>query len=122
MAIKTKKIRTALDVSNELENVRYQKAELDELDKRLTTELKTMLHDTQQKEAGNYKLSVARSLKVEDEKVAMLWATNNRCVKVDTSKAKEILRHTFEDPSKFGFSVQEKESVVPKGRKQVNEE
>lgn len=121
MAAKTKKTRTALDISSELENIRFQKAELTELDKRLTAELKTMLHDANQTEAGNYKISIARSLEVADEKVAMMWAAKNYCLKVDTTKAKEILRHTFEDPSKFGFSVAEKESVVPKGHKQTQE-
>lgn len=119
MATKKKVVvRTALDIAIMLEDVRAEKKTNDALEKALTTELKTAMKNENLNEIANYQLSVARTLKVEDEHLARLWAVENRCMKpevIDTSKAKEILRHTFDDPSKYGFAIVESERIVPKG-------
>jgi len=99
---------------------RQAKKEIEKEEKALTAELKEAMKREQVKEAGSFQISVARTLKVKDEKVAYLWAKENNCVvpeKIDTSKAKEVLRHTFDSPEKYGFAVVESERIVPKGEK-----
>lgn len=125
MATKKKKevvaTRAPFEIADQIGDVRKQMASLKELDTKLTAEFKAACHQRQIKEAGNYQLSTTRALKVKDEKKAFVWASDKNCLKIDTAKAKEILRHTFDDPSKFGFAVVESESVRPKG-KDIDEE
>lgn len=112
-------VRSALNIAEELLSVRAEKKTIDALEKTLTTALKEAMHTEMTKEAGLFELSTARTLSVSDKVVAWEWAKENNCLvpeKIDTSKAKEILRHTFDDPSKFGFAVVESERIVPKGR------
>lgn len=118
---KTKKKveRSALDLATELLKIREEKKTIDTLEKTLTVSLKEAMHREGTRESGAYELSTARSLRVEDSAVAWEWARQNNCLvpeKVDTSRAKEILRHTFDDPSKFGFAVVESERLIAKGK------
>ncbi len=110
-----KETRAPFEIANELESTRITIAELKAIDVKLTAEFKEALHARQITEAGNYQISIKRTLKVKDEKLAVTWAQQNGALKIDTSKAKEILRHTFADPSEFGFAVVESESIIPKG-------
>ncbi len=117
MAKKTqKKTQTAQELAESLGEVRRTIAALKEEDVSLTAAFKAALHAEQITEAGAYQLSVKRTLKVADEAKAALWAAAHGCLKVDTSKAKEILRHEFTDPISYGFAVVESESIIPKGR------
>ncbi len=121
MATKKKSVElgNAADIAIALWEVRQEKKKVDAMEKNLTTLLKDAMHKQNLKEAGDFELSTARTLKIEDEKLARPWATANHCLvpeKIDTSKAKEILRHTFDDPSKFGFAIVESERIVPKGK------
>lgn len=108
-------IRKAIDIADDVAEVRGQMAELKKEDTMLTALLKEALHTEQKKEAGNYQLSTVVTLKVSDEKLAMPWATEKGAIKIDTAKVREILRHTFDDPSKYGFAKVESERIVPKG-------
>ncbi len=112
--------RSAIDLAIDLLKVRTEKKTIDALEKTLTAALKDAMHSEGTREAGEYEISIARTLKVADPEIAGAWAKENNCVvpeKIDTSKAKEILRHTFDNPSKFGFAVVESERIVPKGGK-----
>lgn len=106
-------------IATELQTARNNIKAWKKVEESLTAELKEAMHAEQLTVAGPYELSTARTLQVADEAVAWIWARENHCViaeKIDTSKAKEILRHTFDDPSKFGFAVVESERVVPTGK------
>lgn len=110
---KKKIARTAVKIALELADIRGQKDNLMLVDKALTSELKDALHAEQIDRAGNYKISKVISLKVIELETALQWAATTNCLKVDTAKAKEILRHTFDDPEKFGFGKVETESIRP---------
>lgn len=123
MAKKKRAEQSALTLASELLGVRTQIKQLTDIEKTLSSGLKEAMHSEGLREVGEYQISVARSLKISDSDSAFAWAREHNCVvpeKVDTSKAKEILRHTFDDPSKFGFAVVESERIIPKGK--VDEE
>lgn len=116
--------RSAYNIAVLLLDVRTAKKNADVLEKALTADLKKAMKEEQLTEVGNFEISVSRSLSIADEKIARPWAVEHLCMvpeKIDTSKAKEILRHTFDDPSKFGFAVVESERIVPKGKVQDQE-
>lgn len=110
---KKKATRSAVDIARELAEVRNEKDLLLIEDKALTLELKAAFHAEQIDRAGNYKISKVISLKVIEPETALQWAATTNCLKIDTVKAKEILRHTFDDPEKFGFGKVETESIRP---------
>lgn len=105
--------RSAYEISSDLAVVRAQIKDLKNEDDKYTAELLDAMHDEQIKEAGNYQIIESHSLKVKDEKLAIPYAASVNAVKIDTTKIKEILRHTFDDPSKYGFGVTVKESISP---------
>lgn len=105
--------KSAAQIAAELADIRNRKDALIELDRVLTAALKEALHAAQIDRAGNYKLSKVVTLKVVEPELAFGWAATANCLKVDTVKAKEVLRHTFDDPEKFGFAKVETESIRP---------
>ncbi len=123
---KKKKVEEKISASTiavALGKVRESMADLKKEDTRLTSMLKDALHAENKKEAGNYKISEKITLKVIEPEVALQWAAQTNCLKIDTSKAKEILRHTFEEPEKFGFERVMSESIIPiKGGRASEEE
>ena len=119
MAKKKQKILSAVDIADALEAVRLNMADQKKVERDLTAQLLDALHAEQIDRAGNYKLSKAISLKVVEPEVAVQWAAQTNCLKVDTSKAMQILRHSFDDPNKYGFERVETERIVPiKGTKE----
>lgn len=107
-----------------LYETRARRKEIEKDEKKLVKELLEAMHEEQLHEVASFQLSVARTLKVEDEALARSWAVEHLCMtpeKIDTSKAKEVLRHSFDDPSKYGFAVVESERIVPKGAAEDNE-
>lgn len=116
MATKKKVVTVdALTWATNLESIRNTIAQLKKEERETTKNLLDALHIEKIDQAGNYQISIKRTLKVKDEKLVLPWAVENGCYKIDTSKAKEILRHTFDSPEKYGFAVVESESIIPKG-------
>lgn len=55
--------------------------------------------------------AVRQTIKIVDEVKAIAWATKHNAIKVDTTKAKEILRHEMETPSWMEYKETEYLSV-----------
>lgn len=72
------------------------------------------------KHGVTYRRSFRASLAVSDPKKALAWATENRCVKVDTTKAASLLKGTGALPE--GFEQKETEFISSSGMKGVLEE
>ncbi len=96
-----------------LEIARTEIGRLKEIERAITADLLMAMHAEQKDRAGAYKLSKVITLKVAEPEAALQWAATTNCLKVDTAKATQILRHTFDDPSKFGFERVESERIVP---------
>lgn len=123
MAKKTKKtkIRPAIEVANDLTEVRARMATDKALNDSLTKEFKAALYNEERKEAGDYHLTTSTTYKVAVEELALPFALLRNLVKVDTSKVRAVFRLDSElramDPAKFGFEVVTQEKVTPKGGK-----
>lgn len=119
---KTVEKRLASEIAADLAVIRDKKAEITAEDKKVTQELLHALHDEQADRAGNYQISKVINLKVSVEELALPFALQRNAVKIDTAKIREILRHTFDEPEKYGFERVESERIVPFGRREEPEE
>lgn len=120
---KKAKTRPAYEIADELEQVRSQMAQLKAEDARLSREFLEKLHDEGLTEAGNYKISKARSLKVANETKVMEWVKNYpACLTINVSKVKKVFQLGFEDPTAHGFKIVETERIIPKGGASEDEE
>lgn len=117
MAKKTKKIRKASIIAEELAIVRVRMALDKPLNETLTKEFKAALRHEGINEAGNYHITKSDSYKVVIEELALPFALQRNLVKVDTSKVKEVFRLDenlrFKDPQEFGFEIVTSEKISP---------
>lgn len=110
---KVKKIRTATDIAKELAQVRRRLLDDGLLNKALTESFKNALQLEGKSEAGNYKLTKSYGLRVVEPDTAIQWAATTNCLTIDLPRAKEVLRHTLDDPSQFGFERTISDRVEP---------
>lgn len=123
MAKKAKAKRSATELADEIQQTRAEMALLKEEDAALTREFLEALHSEGVTEAGNYKISKAKSLKVADEGKAMEWVKEYpACLTINTSKVKKVFQLGFEDPTAHGFKIVETERIIPKGGPSEDEE
>lgn len=119
MAKKTKKtkLRSAVEVAEELAVVRARMAVDKPLNEALTKEFKAALQQEGTEVAGNYHLVKSDSFRVAVEELALPFALQRNLVKVDTAKVKDVFRLDdqlrFKDPAMFGFEVVTQEKVSP---------
>lgn len=113
--------RHAFEIAHELEIERNSIKEHQTIERALTAELVAALHTEQLREAGNYKMSAVVTLKVDDMKIALPWCIEHGYVKPDTTQVKEVLRHQFEAPEKYGFTAVRSERIIPKNSREEEE-
>lgn len=111
----------AYEIADALEKERDIIKEHQIIERRLTAELLDAFHREQLTDAGNYKVSRAVTLKVENMDLALRWCIANGYVKPDTTKVKQVLRHGFEQPEDYGFTAVRSERIIPKNSREEEE-
>ncbi len=117
MAKKTKKteVLDARDIATELYEVRRAKNELLQEEKKLSTQLKTLLKEGDDSQ-DLFEITIARSISITDNEKAVKWAEAKypHILTVDTKAAKAILQRAL-TPLPDGFEVKETERLTQVG-------
>lgn len=116
MAKKTKKNSPEVTAVH-LGDVRKQIAELKTVERELTKELLSSLHEKGLTEAGDYRIVKADTFKVIAEELALPFALERGLTRIDTSKVKKVFQLDttlrFADPTTYGFERVTQEKISP---------
>lgn len=101
--------QTAEEIAYELSEVRRVKNELIKTDKLLTDELKKRIKEGESQ--NYYKIRTDFALDIIDESLAIAWAIEHECTRVDVPAVDQwVKNHRHAIPQ--GFSLVEKEKLV----------